>query len=280
MTLTPFLYHHQNPNALRRSNGIRFHGYPRRTKRVRLIVIHTAESTPDYVGEDGGAEAVAAYQARVERPSSYHELIDSDSHVVMLPPEAVAFGARGANADGWHLSFATQAHLWPNKPQAWRDAALSRAAGRARAAADLHGIPIRRLSRSEIADGRTKGLVAHADTEAVFGKPGRRSDPGGAFPWGEFLNLMDGGIMATLDDEDIDRIADAVSRRVWREDIAGVTAQTLLNQAHRAATEVRDGKVGDRNANADWQGLRFGVRDLLRRAGAKVLYDPPDEHGV
>jgi len=190
MTTSWWLYDHPNPHAPVRANGIRFHGYPQRQTKVRLIVVHTAENTPDTVGDDGGAEAVARYQARVERPSSYHLLVDSDSAVPMLPDQAVAFGARGANADGWHLSFATRAHLWSTKPAWWADQALELAAAEAGPRAKRWGIPLRRLTRGQIADGRTPGFAAHADTEAVFGTPGRRSDPGSDFDWDDFLDRI------------------------------------------------------------------------------------------
>jgi len=182
--MTPYLFAHQNPFAPRRANGLRFHGYPTRTKPVRVIVIHTAENTPDYVGEDGGAEAVARFQSTTDRPSSYHQLGDSDSVIEMLPDEAVAFGAKGANADGLHFSFATRASLWPGKPVEWRVGALVRGAAVCRTWATTYGIPVRRLTRDQWLAGES-GFVAHADVD-----PGRRSDPGAGFPWDDFLTLV------------------------------------------------------------------------------------------
>lgn len=182
--MTPYLYAHPNRFAPVRANGVRFWGYPSRRQQVRVICIHTAENVPDYIGRDGGAEAVAAFQSRTDRPSSYHEIVDSDSHVVCLPPHAVAFGAKGANTVGWHLSFATKAHLWPDKPKRWRDAALNRGAERARAAADLFDVPVRRITREQYLAGWS-GFVAHADVD-----PDRRSDPGDHFPWDHFLHLI------------------------------------------------------------------------------------------
>jgi hypothetical protein len=181
-----YLYTHQNPHAPVRANGRRFWGYPQRRTPVRVLVVHTAENTPDTVTPDGGAEAVAAYQARVKRPSSYHELVDSDTHVVMLPPQAVAFGARGANGDGWHLSFATKAHLWTSMPDRWVDAALARGAARLAAAARLHGVPLTRIDRGQWRAGAS-GVISHAAVD-----PDRRSDPGADFPWSRFLDLARG----------------------------------------------------------------------------------------
>lgn len=240
------LYEHQNRHAPVRSNGKRFWGYPERSKPVRLIVIHTAENAPDYVGEDGGAEAVARYQASVERPSSYHELVDSDSFVPMLPDVAVAFGARGANADGIHLSVATQARLWHTKPKSWRDATVARLATRAKVRAERHHIPVRQLTRAQIADGHTKGFASHADTEAVFGTPGRRSDPGANFPWTDFFSLIKSEEDDMTDDD--------------RELLRGV-ADSLA----RIEKQLGGRKVGD-----DLFRLRMDSRALGRRHDMEV----------
>lgn len=187
MTTPYYLYLHPNRHAPVRANGIRFWGHPDRQIPVRVIVVHTAENTPDYIGEDGGAEAVARYQATgvtAANASSYHEIGDSDSYVTMLPDEAVAFGARGANADGWHWSFATRAYLWPSKPDRWQTGALQIAAGRCRLRADAFGVPVRRLTRRQYREGAS-GFVGHGDVD-----PTRRTDPGPQFPWQRFLDLI------------------------------------------------------------------------------------------
>lgn len=182
--MKPYLYEHPNPNAPVRSNGIRFHGYPTRINRVRIIGVHTAENTPDEIGIDGGAEAVASYQSRVVRPSSYHEIGDSDSFVYMLPPAATAFGAKNANSDGWHWSFGTKAALWNRMSPDWRNNALRIAAARCRLRALQFGVPLRRISRQTWLSGGW-GFIAHGDID-----PDRRSDPGATFPWAQFITLV------------------------------------------------------------------------------------------
>lgn len=54
----------------------------------------------DSVGEDTGAENVAAYIARRQEPGSYHILVDSDSVVELLPPTATAFHCAASGYNG------------------------------------------------------------------------------------------------------------------------------------------------------------------------------------
>lgn len=277
-----FLYDHPNRHAPRRANGVKFWGYPARTKPVRLIVIHTAENTPDYVQEDGGAEAVARYQATdvtAANASSYHEIVDSDSTVTMLPDEAVAFGARGANADGIHLSVATKAHLWPSKPKRWRDAALDRLARRAALRVVRHGIPVRLLTEAQVRAGAA-GFTPHAVTENVYGTRGRRSDPGAGFPWDEFLTLVTryastGRLIVDKTDEDRIR---AIIRDVVLEEAPG-RFWSYRGRAQKGQPARDDGLDRDdayehlRRVRTDTEWLRPRLRRTLRAIAGKLGVD-------
>lgn len=161
---------------------------PRRGLERGVVVVHTAENTPDYVAFDGGAEAVARFIAERTTPGSYHELVDSDSSVPMVPDHAEAFGdGTGSNAWAWHLSIATRADVWPWAPPEWSEGAVEQAA---RAAARYAGrlrsrtgivIPARRITRAESESG-VPGFISHGDRD-----PDRRHDPGAEFPWAAFL---------------------------------------------------------------------------------------------
>lgn len=155
-----------------------------------LIVVHTAESALDKIGEDTGAEGVAAFIARRTDPGSYHRIVDSDSIVALVRFDQAAYGdGTGSNEFAIHLSFACHAADWPHMDPARRDAFLANGARAAREAAtwlaDQHGItvPARRVTRAQ-SDQRAPGFISHAERD-----PARRTDPGPAFPWDRFLTL-------------------------------------------------------------------------------------------
>jgi hypothetical protein len=181
----PYLYAHQNRHAPKRTNGRRFWGYPTRSQKVRLIGIHTTESTFDLIGQDTGAEGVAAFQSRTDRPSSYHRIVDRDSTVVCLPDEATAFGIGNLNSPTLHLAFALRAADWsdPKKAAAARPM-LERGADEAARWCRQQGIPLTWLTRSQAFD-RSRGFIRHGTAD-----PDRRSDPGEDFPARLFFELI------------------------------------------------------------------------------------------
>lgn len=161
---------------------------PRRDEPSGVITIHTAENTPDYVAFDGGAEAVARFIQQRPDPGSYHELVDSDSAILMVPYEFEAFhDATGGNLHSLSVSIATRADVWPLAPKAWRDGAIEQAAqAAARQAAWVRArtgiiVPASRLTRDE-SELRMPGFISHAQRD-----PRRRTDPGKVFPWPQFL---------------------------------------------------------------------------------------------
>jgi hypothetical protein len=162
---------------------------PRAAKPSGVIVVHTAESTPDWVGHDTGAENVAAFIARRSDYGSYHDLCDSDSIVNLVPYDQAAYhDGTGSNDHSYGVSAATQAHKWSEAPREWREATvrnMARAAARyARWLKTNHGIdvPARRISRPK-SEARVPGFISHGERD-----PGRRTDPGNEFPWQDFLN--------------------------------------------------------------------------------------------
>lgn len=181
--MTPYLRQHQPVRSQFRS--------PRRARPTGLVVIHTAESILDTVGPDTGAENVAAYMCRRTDPGSYHDLVDSDSALQLVDYADEAFqDGTGSNPYALSLSFALKASDWPRLSQQKRDAFLiqgARAFARQQAWLAAHGYPItplRRVTRAE-SDRGVAGFISHSLRD-----PGRRSDPGLAFPWTRFFALL------------------------------------------------------------------------------------------
>lgn len=105
-----YLYEH--PPA--RSQFIR----PRRAPISGVVVVHTTESALDRIAPDTGAENVAGFIARRTDAGSYHEIVDTDSVVRMLPDDVEAFGcATGDNPHVWHIALAARSsELSPTDP--------------------------------------------------------------------------------------------------------------------------------------------------------------------
>lgn len=213
--MTPYLYAHENPWAPIRENGRRFHGYPGRSQKIRLIGIHTTESLFDLIGEDTGAEGVARFQSTTDRPSSYHRIVDRDSTVICLPDEATAFGIGNLNSPTLHLSFAMRAADWsdPVKAKAARPM-LERGADVCADWCRQYGIPLSWLTRG-LAFGSARGFIRHGTAD-----PGRRSDPGKDFPADLFFDL----IAARLVQEDDMTPAEKLLLSQVAQDVAEVKA--------------------------------------------------------
>lgn len=157
-------------------------------KPTGLIVIHTAESVPDWVDADAGAEGVARFIQGRSDFGSYHLLVDSDSIILLVPLSLQAYGdGTGSNPFAVHVSAATQADKWAKAPAEWRrETVANMAEAAARAARWLestHGItvPPRRVTKAQ-SDQGAAGFISHAERD-----PARRSDPGKDFPWDVFL---------------------------------------------------------------------------------------------
>jgi len=155
--------------------------YTSRVRPIQLGVVHTAENLPDFIGEDTGAEAVARYGAGTER-ASWHDTIDSDSWIRMLPHSYTAFHVVDYNSRAVGVELATQAAKWVETPIGWRHAILDRGAAWIADVHQRHGLPIRRLTKEQ-ADAGMPGFIGHGTLD-----PTRRTDPGASFPWDYVLD--------------------------------------------------------------------------------------------
>jgi hypothetical protein len=180
--VTPFLLQHPPVRSQFRR--------PRRARPTGLLVVHTAENVMDTVGPDTGAENVAGFIRRRTDAGSYHDLVDSDSAIQLVPYDAEAYqDGTGSNPYALSLSFALKAADWPRLKPGKRDAFLTqgaRALARQQAwlLAHRHPLtPLRRISRAQSAAG-LPGFISHAERD-----PRRRKDPGAQFPWDRFFAI-------------------------------------------------------------------------------------------
>lgn len=158
---------------------------PRRRPISGVIDIHTAESFPDEVGPDTGAENVARFIRDRTNFGSYHDLCDSDStiHLVRDSCESFSVGTLNLNHHGYAISAATQAHKWNDLGDDWVDATIRRMA---RAAANFAkrnnlSVPARWLTADQ-ARREVPGFIRHSTAD-----PDRRRDPGTSFPSNTFF---------------------------------------------------------------------------------------------
>jgi hypothetical protein len=149
---------------------------PRREPLSGIVVVHTSESIMDNVGPDTGAENVAEFISRRSDPGSYHELIDSDSVVPLVPDDYESFqvAADGHNRHAWGVSFACRSSdLDPDAE--WTRRAIAIAGVRIREFWQRNGFDpndaARWISRDDAVARRGPGLVTHGTVQ-----PADRSD--------------------------------------------------------------------------------------------------------
>lgn len=228
---------------------------PRREKPSGVCVIHTAENTPDFVAFDGGAEAVASFIRGRSTPGSYHDLCDSDSCINLVAYTCEAYqDGTGSNPHAWGGSVATRADTWPLAPKAWRDGAIRQLAGAAARYARwvkiTHGItvPARRINRAQ-SEARMPGFISHAERD-----PGRRSDPGAAFPWAQFLDEY-ARAMGTKEDD-----AMTPEDREW-------IADQLRGELRRVLQFLTAGEGNTLTGGQPWTDEALTLPDLLAEFG-------------
>jgi len=100
------------------------------------VYLHTPESVMDDVGPDTGAERVASFIWSRPDPGAYHDIVDSDSDVLLIHPRKAAYHIAERGADGTNLrhgsfsvSMATSAHMWGENVD-WDYRTVKRAAKR------------------------------------------------------------------------------------------------------------------------------------------------------
>jgi N-acetyl-anhydromuramyl-L-alanine amidase AmpD len=152
------------------------------------------------------AEDVARYFAN-QRPhnpargdfgSSAHFNIDNNSVVQSVREQDVAWAAPGCNHNGIQLEHAGYARqTFEDWHDEYSQAMLKLSAKLCARLCRNYGIPIRWLSSSDLKAGR-RGITSHANVSMAF----RRSthwDPGPAFPFREYVQMVRAARKAQLD---------------------------------------------------------------------------------
>jgi N-acetyl-anhydromuramyl-L-alanine amidase AmpD len=189
-------------------------GYPAsyskgRARPVQYIVIHTTE------GPEGAtsAEAGAAYDKRRTDGTSTHLFVDADSALQEVPYTDRAHAARfHGNEIGVQVEICGTARQTAAQ---WDDAVsratLARAAAEVAEICRVYALPVRRLTVAQVrsayyapAGARPKGICGHHDVTRAYPEDGgSHTDPGAAFPWDEFLSMVDAEMEDDVDAVDV-----------------------------------------------------------------------------
>lgn len=161
----------------RRFFPARHTGGTRPLKKVIWIVLHDEEAT--------SAAAAAAWFRNPDSGGSAHLAVDDKECLRCLPNEAIAWGAPGANEQGFHIEQAGFAR-W--SAVIWRKHlnTLKRAAYKAALHCKLFGIPVRFVYAADLEAGKA-GITTHAECTKAFG--GTHTDPGRFYPLPLFMWL-------------------------------------------------------------------------------------------
>lgn len=155
---------------------------------LRVIVVHTMEAPEKPTTAEAVASWFAGYAGAPPRASA-HICVDNDSIVRCVRPEHVAWGAPGANYDGFQVELAGRASQTAGD---WGDgystAMLELAAGYLARVARRWGVPIRKLDVAGVKRG-DRGFCGHVEVSEAF-RRSTHTDPGRGFPWGWFVELV------------------------------------------------------------------------------------------
>jgi N-acetyl-anhydromuramyl-L-alanine amidase AmpD len=189
---------------------------------VHRVVIHTTES--DCV--PGGSINVAHYFATPQAGGSAHYIVDptntqhgaSDSTICWHAPP-------NQNSIGIEITAHSGSTNWasPNG-----QAALHRAAALAAKLCHTYGIPLVKLSSSDLVAGK-HGICGHVDVSQAFHQSSH-TDPGSNFPWGQFMGLVKGSGSVTPPSPV--RPPTPASHPVLKEGSRGAAVMTLQRLLH------------------------------------------------
>ncbi len=157
----------------------------KRTKPVRVIVIHTAENPES----EHAAEDLAKYGQNPDYPSSWHITVDSNSIIQCVPDSMIAYAAPGVNSDGIQIELAGRAG---QNASDWDDdfsvAMIKLASDAVAQYCVKYDVPPVHLTNAQLLAGE-QGIIGHYQASEVY-KKSDHMDPGPNFPWERFIALV------------------------------------------------------------------------------------------
>lgn len=229
--------------------------FPRRggTQLSGTCIMHTAESVLDVIGDDSGAEDCARFiGSRTGSYGSYHDLVDSDSIIELVPFEYEAWQDSETNNWAVGISAACRTTDWATMGDAKREGYYRNLAI---CAADFVvymkvmydiNVPLVRIT-GEQARARVPGFCAHGDSGLY------RTDPGKDFDWDRFFRYT----KEILDGEEVS--ASEIAKAVMAEPVTHF-----------------DPTTGKPTANTTTLGVVTGVNDFQHEATRRLVKDMGD----
>ena len=208
---------------------------------VTRIVIHDEE----YPETSTSAEVIARMFSTTTREASAHFVVDDNSIIQCVPLDCRAWhappnlGSIGIE----HAGYAKQTRAQ------WLDAfgmrMLRRSAELTAWLCRRYAIPVRRPSVAELRS-HAKGIYGHLDVTDAFHETDH-TDPGKNFPWDVYLSMVrgsyPGGVMATLDKEDIEKVSQETFSKIFNYVLPGSTlnVQTVLKRTYEGVNRLEAG---------------------------------------
>ena len=170
---------------------------------ITLVAVHTNEGpNPAIEAEDRRAENLARWMDG--QPVSYHKIVDDDSVVPYVPDMLMSWSLRSGNRRSLNVCMIGRA-AWDRDEWLRHDQMLRMTALIAKDWCERHGIPMRKLSPSQVGADQS-GVIGHVDWTRGKGD-GTHTDPGDQFPWDVFMRYVLGSALDQQPREDTDDVS-------------------------------------------------------------------------
>ena len=224
-----YLLDNENPFASIKDNGKKGNYYPRRSRDIQGIVVHTADVTTN-------AESTARYFAVTNEQLSSHVVISNEKIINLLPDDHTAFHIKSHNSNSLGLHFAYFASVWGSSKE-HEDNIIKLGAQWCAEKSELYQIPIRRVSFKEWLAG-DKGFISYSELsrESI-------NSPGLNFPWDKFFTLIKGKAFRKAE-----RQAPKWNGRVFLHTSPSIKGDDVAQWQDAAGGLTADGYYGQKSA--------------------------------